>query len=274
MGGMSGDWAGTTGGRRRLGLGFATAVALLIAAVNASGVVHDATSAGLRLDAWEPWVWELTSVAYWILLLPLLWRIEHHLRPPRLRWPLAIAAYLALTLPVSAAHLAWLAALRPPVYAMLGSRYVPDWSSAQLIYEYRKDVLVTLMLLGVGVAVDLWARLADLVPAAPPAPPYRLEVRDGTRVFWLAPAEIERVEAAGNYVELHTPRGAVLHRATLTAVEAELTSHGFVRIHRSRLVRREAVNGVATTPSGDFEAMLVSGAKVAGSRRFRAGLAA
>ena len=273
MSGTSGGWAGTSAGRRALGLAVASGVALIIAGVNASGVVHDAVGPGSTLDAWEPWVWELTSVAYWVAVLPLLWRIEREVRPPRLRWALTVAAYLALTVPVSAAHLAWLAALRPPIYALLGSHYRPDWSRAQLIYEYRKDVLVTLMLLGVGVAVDLWARAAAGAPAAPAAPPYRLEVRDGPRVLWLAPAEIERVEAAGNYVELHTARGAVLHRATLTAVEAELGCHGFVRIHRSRLVRRDAVTAVATTPAGDFEATLASGARVAGSRRFRAGLA-
>ena len=124
-----------------------------------------------------------------------------------------------------------------------------------------------------GWASDRWA--AASVPTAAPAaapPPFRLEVRDGARRQWFAAHEIERVEAAGNYVELHTPRGAVLHRATLTGVEAELAGHGFVRIHRSRLVRRDAVTAVAATPAGDFEATLASGAVVAGSRRFRAGL--
>ena len=269
MGGTSGGWTGTGRGRRRLGLAATAAVALTIGLVNVASTIHDS---GGRFDWWEPWVWELSSIAYWIAVLPLLWRVARPLRPPRFGWPVVVAAYLALTLPVSAAHLVTLAALRPPIYAAFGSHYTPDWSRAQILYEYRKDLLVTLMLIGVGVAADLWAAAAE-APAPPvAAPPWRLEVRDGARTHWLGADEIERVEAAGNYVELHGPRGTLLHRATLTAVEAELAARGFVRIHRSRLVRRDAVTGLSVTASGDFEATLASGAVVAGSRRFRAEL--
>ncbi len=269
MSGTSGSCAGTSR-RRRLGWLVATAVALVISAVNAASTLHDAGGAGARLDAWEPWVWELSSSSFWILVMPLLWSVARWLRPPHLPWPGTAAAYLALTLPVSAVHLLWMAALRPPIYTLLGSHYTPDWSATQLLYEYRKDLLVALMLIGVGVLIDLWAAAAS--PVAAIALPWRLEVRDGSRRHWFTATEIERVEAAGNYVELHTARGPVLHRATLASVEAELAIHGFVRIHRSRLVRRDAVTAVAGTPSGDFEATLAGGAVVAGSRRFRAAL--
>lgn len=273
MSGTGGGWTGTSRGRRRLGLLGALAVALIIGTVDVASTLHDF---GDRFAWWEPWIWEYSSIAYWMAAIPLLWHVTRGIRPPRLAGPVVALAYLALTVPVSAAHLATLAALRPPIYAMLGSHYTPDWSWAQIAYEYRKDLLVTLLLIGAGVVVDLWALAAEgALPASPavPAPPYRLEIRDGPRIHWLAPAEIERVEAAGNYVELYGPRGTLLHRATLTAVEAELAPHGFVRIPRSRLVRRDAVTAVAGTASGDFEATLGSGTVVAGSRRFRAALA-
>ena len=273
MSGTGGGWMGTTGGRYRIGLAVTAGVALMIATVDAASALHEG---GGRFDAWEPWVWEFTSIAYWIAILLPLWRLAIPLQPPRFGWPAVLLAYLALTLIVSVAHLATLAALRPPIYALLGSHYTPDWSWSQITYEYPKDLLVTLMFIGVGVGVNEWAQAANapVDGPAPQVPPYRLEVRDGARTHWFAPSEIERIEAAGNYVELHGARGQVLHRATLTAVEAELAGHGFVRIHRSRLVRRAAVTAVATTASGDFEATMASGARVAGSRRFRAGLAA
>jgi DNA-binding LytR/AlgR family response regulator len=62
-----------------------------------------------------------------------------------------------------------------------------------------------------------------------------------------------------------------LHRATLAAVEAELGA-GFVRVHRSRLVRRAAIRRIETDRSGDFTMTLASGAVARGSRRFRATL--
>ena len=44
---------------------------------------------------------------------------------------------------------------------------------------------------------------------------------------------------------------------------------GFARIHRSRLVRRDAVRRLETLPSGDFTVMLDDGTELRGSRRFR-----
>jgi DNA-binding LytR/AlgR family response regulator len=83
--------------------------------------------------------------------------------------------------------------------------------------------------------------------------------------------EIEQVQAAGNYVEISWVKRTLLHRATLTAVEAELGKQ-FVRIHRGLLVRRDAIRKIETDKSGDFRLTLASGAEVRGSRRFRSGL--
>ncbi|WP_309605928.1 LytTR family DNA-binding domain-containing protein [Phenylobacterium sp.] len=44
---------------------------------------------------------------------------------------------------------------------------------------------------------------------------------------------------------------------------------GFVRIHRSRLVRRDAVATVESRPTGDFRVRLRDGRELAGSRRYR-----
>ncbi len=58
----------------------------------------------------------------------------------------------------------------------------------------------------------------------------------------------------------------------LAAVADALAPYGFVRIHRSRLVRRAAVASITATPAGDSEVALASGVTVDGSRRFRGGL--
>jgi DNA-binding LytR/AlgR family response regulator len=70
-------------------------------------------------------------------------------------------------------------------------------------------------------------------------------------------------------VELHRASAPVLHRAALAEMERRLTGEGFVRIHRSRLVRRDAIVAVETKPSGDFAVRLAGGQVLAGSRRFR-----
>ena len=224
---------------------------------------------GRPLDAWEPWVWELTSAAFWIVAAVPLAMVVRRLRPPTLSWMAVAAALALLSLPVCALHVGWLAVSRSVIYDLLDASYRYDFRAAQLIYELRKDLLSVFALAAIGVGLEL-----RRPPATPPelrtaVPPYRFEVRDGARTRWFAATEIERIEAAGNYVELLTGAGPVLHRATLANVEAELSPHGFVRIHRSRLVRAAAVTATTTTPSGDFEVVLASGDRVGGSRRFR-----
>ena len=92
-----------------------------------------------------------------------------------------------------------------------------------------------------------------------------IEVRDGSRLVMLRPDEIDWVSAAGNYVELHGSFGSELARRTMADIEATLAPHGFVRVHRSRLVRRAAIAAIETRQSGDFDMMMRSGSNHARS---------
>lgn len=62
----------------------------------------------------------------------------------------------------------------------------------------------------------------------------------------LPPSQIDWVSAAGNYVELHGRGRTLIRRASLSSVAAELAAQGFVRIHRSTLVRRDAIARIRT----------------------------
>ncbi len=77
------------------------------------------------------------------------------------------------------------------------------------------------------------------------------------------------VEAADNYVELHTRSGRHLWRRSLAALETEIGPAGFVRIHRSALVRIAEVREVKKRERGDFAVVLSNAVEVAGSRRYR-----
>jgi DNA-binding LytR/AlgR family response regulator len=83
----------------------------------------------------------------------------------------------------------------------------------------------------------------------------------------LAPETIDWVAAAGNYVELHTGKRTVLHRAPLASVETLLARQGFVRVHRSRLVARRAIARVRAT-----DLVLHDGVSLKIGARFRADL--
>jgi hypothetical protein len=62
-----------------------------------------------------------------------------------------------------------------------------------------------------------------------------------SREIPLLPHQIDWVRAAGNYVELRAAGRTIVHRSSISAAERDLVAHGFVRIHRSTLVRRDRI---------------------------------
>lgn len=82
-------------------------------------------------------------------------------------------------------------------------------------------------------------------------------------------ADIRYLEAAGNYVRLHTATASPLLRGTLSAIERRLDPKIFVRVHRSFIVNVTRIAELKTTRSGDYEVVLEDGGIVPMSRTFR-----
>lgn len=68
-----------------------------------------------------------------------------------------------------------------------------------------------------------------------------LHVRSVGRIEQVRIADIEWIGAAGNYVELHLSGRTVLHRITVSRLEALLPAQDFVRVHRGAIVRRSQI---------------------------------
>jgi hypothetical protein len=244
---------------------------LLYMVVNSASLIDQRLALGQPIAPWQAWVLEGTSFAAWLALLPVILVIATRLvsRP----MPLAALGHAAGCVALSLAHTALMAGLRIAAFTLAGEDYAPNetWSD-RLLFEARKDVITYVSIL----AVFLLARQLVARPMAAPPPPIEdaalIEVRDGSRVVMLRPTEIDWVSSAGNYVELHGSFGSQLARRTMADLEAELTPHGFARVHRSYLVRRAAIASTETRQSGDFDITLRSGAMVSGSRRFRQNL--
>lgn len=234
---------------------------------NAMNVYHEHSRSGDRLAVWEPMVWELSSGLYFMAVAPAIQVVTRRLwlggRPilPKLSLHLAAAVIISL------AHVLAIGAMRWAAYRAMGAHYDPFGPLRDWPYELRKDLMVYAVIVGLYV---FW-RLARAAPenASQGTAPDVLEVRDGARRHFVPLSEVVWVEAAGNYVELHRGGGGLLHRASLSEMERRLQSAGFVRIHRSRLVRREAVADVESRPTGDFVVRLRDGRELAGSRRYR-----
>lgn len=94
----------------------------------------------------------------------------------------------------------------------------------------------------------------------------RIKIIDYTDIIW--------VGGAGNYVELYlkNEERPVLHRETLSAMENKLGHNGFVRIHRSILVRKKFISELKPTDSGDYQVTLRNGHQLSLSRRYKSSM--
>lgn len=117
-------------------------------------------------------------------------------------------------------------------------------------------------------------RLRDRVdtPRRPLEPAQLLVVERG-RTLVLPVAELLWLEAADNYVVLHTAERAPLLRRTLAGLLADLGA-GFVRTHRGAAVALARVQQVEPLGKGDARVLLHAGQSAPCSRPYRAELLA
>ena len=102
--------------------------------------------------------------------------------------------------------------------------------------------------------------------------PTRLAIRSDGRVRLLDIDEVDRMIAAGNYVEVHAGKDRHLLRETMASLEARLDPQRFIRISRAAIVSIARIREVQPLFNGDFVVLLDTGAQVNGSRRYRAAL--
>lgn len=102
--------------------------------------------------------------------------------------------------------------------------------------------------------------------------PTQLLIADRGRTHIVRCADIEWLEAAGNYVDVHLEGRALLMRRTLAGLLDDL-GPGFVRTHRGVAVALDRVQSIRAREKGDATVVLTSGAEVPCSRQHREGLA-
>ena len=98
----------------------------------------------------------------------------------------------------------------------------------------------------------------------------RLPVRANGRVRLVDVSSIDWVEAADNYVIVHSGRDTHILRETLAHLAASLNPAQFARIHRSPVVRIDRIAKLETALRGDYAATLTDGTRLVLSRTHRA----
>ena len=107
-----------------------------------------------------------------------------------------------------------------------------------------------------------------LAAAARPAGTWleRVVVRDGARVHIIPVDKLFAARAQDDYVELSSEGKSFLKAQTLASLAAALDPSRFVRVHRSHLVRVDAIARLETYAKGSYVAILTDGSRVPVSR--------
>lgn len=238
---------------------------------------------GLRYPIWEPILWECSSVFMLACLLPLM--IAADKRFP-LRWrnfPRCAFQHFGLSIAFSLIHVGGMVAIRKVIYVMNDSYYDFGPFHIEFFYEYLKDLetyfsFIALIYLYRFIIIRLQGEASVLDASETEAPdksnsnsklPERLLVKKLGKEFLILSRDIEFIEAAGNYVNLHIKDRIYPLRETMARIEEKLDKTVFARVHRSRIVNLNCIAEITPLESGDAEIKLHNGVLVPVSRTYK-----
>jgi|SRR6185295_5139653 len=256
---------------------------VLNATVNSVVVNMDIGRQHLSFDWREPVIWEFSSCLVVLALVPAVIAYDRRFPFQATTWRRVLPWHVLGTVVFSVTHVLAMVALRHLAYESVGASYdFGNWPR-ELLYEYLKDIRTyAAILLVVYFYRFLLLRLrgeARLLTAPEEGPavesierPERFLVRKLGSEFLVPAREIEWLEAAENYVNLHV-RGRVYPlRSTMTAIQERLDPQRFVRVHRSYMVNLDFLAQIEPLESGDARLVLKDGTHVPCSRRYRSQL--
>ena len=231
----------------------------------------------MPLDTWEPYVWEFSSTASALFGVWLIVRFDRLFPLDSGRFLRNLLAHAAFSVVYSAIHIAGMVAIRELVYQQAGRSYDFGDLSVEAWYEYRKDARTYL-----SIVVTLYAYryissriiseaspIRDAQTGADDQRTERFLVRKLGREFLLKADDVEWIEAAGNYMNMHALDNVYPIRETMTGLETRLGSDQFVRVHRSHIVNLNFIESISPGDSGDGVIHMQSGDEIRLSRRYR-----
>lgn len=249
--------------------------------VNAFSVWSDHNRAGIpKIEMWEPFVWEYSSAMSTLFLLPVL-MIMFRLAPLKLsRLKTWLFTHFIASIGFSVCHVGIMVAIRKVYYWSVGASYeFGPWLN-ELFYEYRKDAwgyfcwlilfsVFNALLARIKGEANMIANNEESENSTADFIPEHFLVKKLDKEFLVKVTEIEWLESAGNYVNLHSNGRIYPLRTTLTELCQRLETVGFSRVHRSYGLNHNAIESIQYFASGDGEITLKNKQKLTLSRRYK-----
>ncbi|WDI30758.1 LytTR family DNA-binding domain-containing protein [Hyphococcus flavus] len=220
-------------------------------------------------------LYECSSILIILALYPLLRLAVTYAAPGQHDWRRIIAVHAGFCVLFSIIHIAGMVAIRKAVFPFaFGEPYIfTDNLFREFVYEFRKDaVTYSLIAFFITFGRQLEQQRRELTAAREDAKTsQRLTLKCGGRSVFVDASKVVWVKSASNYVEVRAGAETHLARATLGAIENQLTDAGAdaIRVHRSWIVNKNHIKKIAPTGEGDLRIEMSDETIVPGSRRYR-----
>lgn len=116
---------------------------------------------------------------------------------------------------------------------------------------------------------EILRKLAAGEPVETSPYPDVLSIKDGSEVTRVPVAEIQWVDAAGDYMCVHAQEGMHIMRKTMKELEKALNPKTFIRVHRSAMVNINYVKKLVSHVSGEYHLILQNETELKVSRSHR-----
>lgn len=87
-------------------------------------------------------------------------------------------------------------------------------------------------------------------------------VNKGRTIVWLKASEVEWMQSSRNYIDVHADGQIYILRKTLAKMAEELPADQFVRIHRSYIVNKQAIEGMNKNRDGSAVVLMKDGSEL------------
>ncbi|GJM08261.1 MAG: hypothetical protein DHS20C11_05370 [Lysobacteraceae bacterium] len=231
---------------------FVTVVAVALVAVLMAVLIWERASwDDINVSFGHTLYWQLLVWSPWIAIIPSIWAARY--RP----WFI----HLLLGSVLIALHYLWFRGVSSDISPFVGHA---DTRYGVFAYFFLFWTLIDLTFYAIVLAVfrvrqaQQQPATASAVASAPCSPEGWSVMKNGDR-HWVKADTIHWVEAQGYYARLHTDAGDYLLRESLTDLHEALKRRGFVRVHRSTLVRVNHIEQLSRHKRGYWQVRLSDG---------------
>lgn len=221
---------------------------------------------------WIPTLAEfIVNYSSWVPIAILIIRLGRGFRFQRSSWAKPLAVHSLASISIGIAHIGLVAAMlqtiKGPIYGFTTYR---DYFVYCFLWLFHFEFLMYWVVLGLSYGSGYYsiqtgqrkqARYLD-----------HILIKSNGQNVMLNTSKIDWLEAADNYVKVHTGSSSYLIREKMHIMEKNLDPNNFQRIHRSRIVNVSRVLELQRSKSSEWTLKLKNGQQLRVSRRRKVNL--